>query len=370
MIPVPEPPDWSFSPDALAALPFAAALAQTPQSPKWHAEGDVLIHTGMVLTELADMPAWRALMPRVREELWLACLLHDIGKPACTRTVDGRITSRGHSRKGAVLARGLLWRAGLPVERRERICGLIAQHQLPFFCIDQDDAERRVIATSWTLRCDHLALIAEADIRGRIGPDLGSVLDQIALFSALAEELGCLDRPFPFDSDHARVLFAADPRRHYLAPAHFAPTCTVTVMHGLPGAGKDTWLARHAPALPMVSLDGLRDELGVGPADDQGRVRQLARERVRVHLRAGTDFAFNATNLSAERRRPWLELMRAYGAAIRLVCCEAPPEILRRQNRDRADFVPERVIRRMIARWETPTLLEGHARVIAATGGA
>src|SRR4051812_41594244 len=110
LLPVcPGPPDWQIDWDAACAVfPSLASLAACPQDPRHHAEGDVGTHTRMVLAALVALPAFRALDPATREELYVAALLHDIGKPACTRhEPDGTITSRGHSRRVAILARRL-----------------------------------------------------------------------------------------------------------------------------------------------------------------------------------------------------------------------------------------------------------------------
>ncbi len=40
-------------------------------------------------------------------------------------------------------------------------------------------------------------------------------------------------------------------------------------MSGLPGVGKDTWLARSRPELPVVSLDAVREDLDVDATDNQ-----------------------------------------------------------------------------------------------------
>jgi tRNA uridine 5-carbamoylmethylation protein Kti12 len=49
-----------------------------------------------------------------------------------------------------------------------------------------------------------------------------------------------------------------------------------------------------------------------------------------------------------------------HGARVRIVYLEAPPDVLRRQNRERARPVPQAVLERMLARWEVPDLTEAH----------
>src|SRR5207244_1958281 len=124
---------------------------------------------------------------------------------------------------------------------------------------------------------------------------------------------------------------------------------------GLPGAGKDTWLERNRPALPVVSLDAVRDALEVDVTDDQGQVVQEARERSRVHLRAGQDFAFNATNISAQVRQRWINLFADYNARVEIAYLEPPLETILAQNKRRKDPVPEAGILGLDEKLEVPT---------------
>jgi predicted kinase len=368
---VPAPPAWRLDWDGLdQAYEWVRALRGCVQSPVWHAEGDVWIHTRMVLEALCALPAFRALPAGEREVVFLAALLHDVAKPACTRTEeDGHISARGHSGKGSQHAREILWRLDVPFAAREQVCSLIAYHQVPFFLVDKDDAEHRLVSMSQTARCDLLALVTEADARGRICADQGRLLDQIELFRELARERGCWQAPWPFASDHARFVYfqsaARGAPRSLHAPAHDDTRFEVTVMSGLPGAGKDTWVATHARDLPVVSLDALRAELDVDPDDAQGGVVKEAYERARVHLRGATPFVWNATNVSRTLRQRVIGLAADYGARVRVVYVEAPAQRLFERNRARAKAVPAQVIDRMVRRWTVPTPHEAHTLLLA-----
>ena len=141
------------TPELLAAL---ARLADTPQDPIYHAEGDVWIHTCLVVEALLAQPAYQQASAEQRFVLFFAALLHDIAKPDTT-VIDkdtGRIGQPGHSRRGAVDARLLLWRAGVPFELREQICRIIAVHQVPFFALQGDRSGRSPESVSYT----HLTL--------------------------------------------------------------------------------------------------------------------------------------------------------------------------------------------------------------------
>lgn len=355
-------PDWRIDWSAIWPLwPELGRLDTCPQDPVHHAEGDVGTHTRMVVAALVAEPAWRALDPETRSALFWAAVLHDIGKPAVTRhEEDGRITSRGHSRIGAAMARNLLWRAGSPFDWREAICGIIAQHQLPFWLIERPDPVRLAIETSWRCRPDHLCLHAKADALGRICADQAAILDNVALAAAAFDEAGCLTAPFPFANDESRVAYfeLEDRDPHYAAFEDFR--ARVTVMSGLPGAGKDTWIEQNRPGRPVVSLDAIREETGIAATGNQGQVIQAAQERAREHLRAGTDFVWNATNVTRQNRSRVLRLLRDYGAHIELVYVEVPPDSLASQNRNRPDAVPDAVLDHLAAKLEPPEAWEAH----------
>jgi predicted kinase len=373
MIPAPPPGgpiDWPAVEAFTAHVVEVAALAATPQDGAYHAEGDVWTHTRMVVEALVADPAYAAADPAARAILFAASLLHDAGKPATTRhDPDGRITSRGHSTSGEQLVRAALWRAGVPFAVREQVCALVRWHQIPFFGINAapPEANRRAARMSLATRNDWLATVAAADGRGRrtANPaDQVRIVDNCALWAALCEEAGCLDRPRAFPDAHTRVLYLGDEggTRAADVPAHDDTVAEAVILSGLPGAGKNTWLAAH-PELAVVSLDDLRDELGVDPADTQGAVVSLARERAREHLRAGRPFAWNATNLSRLLRKGLVDLCRGYRFRVHIVYCEVAAAEQRRRNRARtADrVVPEAVIDRLVGRWTVPTLDEAHA---------
>ena len=310
---------------------------------------------------MAALPAWRELPDEQRELLFACALLHDVAKPACTRyDPDGRLSSRGHAWRGAIRARAILWRLGVPFAQREAVCAIIRFHLVPFFLIENDNPRRTALEVSQTARCDWLSIMAEADARGRICPDPQRLLDNIALFREQALEEGCLTAPYEFPNPHGRVLYFRDPLRQPDSPAYEDFRCHVVVLSGLPGAGKDHWLSHHLAGWPVLSLDEIRTELGVSPAEQQGEVLQLARERAREYLRAGINFVWNATNLSRTVRGECLRLFYDYNAHVRLVYLEATPEKLFAQNRERKRQVPERVIERLLERWEVPDRTEAH----------
>lgn len=357
----PAPPDYAVAWERIEQeFPQLRRMEGCPQDSTHHAEGDVLVHTRMVVEALASSTAWRALPRPEREIVFTAALLHDVAKPDCTRIEDGRITSRGHSKRGAIKARTLLWGLNFPFDAREQVAALIRFHQIPFFLIDRPDARRTLYEVSQSARCDLLALVAEADARGRVCADAQRLLDNISLFTQYAEEHDCLNRPRQFPNAHSRFLYFRKEEREPDYAAYDDTVCEVVVMSGLPGAGKDFWVAENLEGRPVISLDALRRELKISPTDKQGPVVSRAREAARAHLRKRQSFVWNATNISRQMRELSINLFAAYNARVRIVYVEAPEERLFAQNRERDDAVPAEVIRKLAERWEVPDLTEAH----------
>jgi poly(A) polymerase len=102
-------------------LPEMEALKGCEQPPQFHPEGDVWIHTRLMLSLLPE---------EVSTPLLFAVLLHDIAKPA-TFTLDpaeGRIRFNGHDKLGAEMAAVILTRLRLPKKEIEAAVECIAQH--------------------------------------------------------------------------------------------------------------------------------------------------------------------------------------------------------------------------------------------------
>lgn len=363
----PAPPEWAVEWDALAArFTWLGALAGTPQDAAFHAEGDVLTHTRMVAEALARLDAWRALPAEERSALFAAALLHDIAKPACTRIApDGRVTSPGHARAGALRSRELLLtRACLnatpPFAAREQIAQLVRHHGLPLWFLEKPDPERAVIAASQSVRMDHVALLAEADVRGRVCADQAELLARIALFRDFCAETQCLSGPRAFANDQSRFRYFRTPHATPDYVAWDETTFEVILLSGLPGAGKDTWARQQRPHLPVISLDAIRQELHVLPTEPQGAVIHLARDRARALLRRGEPFIWNATNLTRALRSSLIDLFASYHARIRIVYLDADFETLLQRNDTREAAVPVAVLRRMARKLEVPDLTEAH----------
>lgn len=345
---------------------WCRAMAECQQDAGWHSEGDVWTHTQMVCRQLPLLADWPKFSVRDRLVLIFTALLHDSGKPK-TSQVDpesGRIRSPKHAVVGEHLARDVLRELECPLSLREEICRMVRFHGRPAFLLERPEPNHEVVSLSCFVSNRLLYLFAFADTRGRNAADTSRPEENLEFWKVVAEENDCFDGPYAFANAHARFLFFRQkPPNLYYVP-HENYRCTVTLLSGLPGSGKDRWLSSHRPETPVVSLDDIRDEMAVDATDNQGEVIQRARERCRELLRAKTSFAFNATNLLHQTRQRWIDLFADYQARIEIVYIEPPWLDLLDQNRNRPEPVPEQVIHDLAAKCEPPTTSEAHEVVL------
>ncbi|MDM7923145.1 MAG: HD domain-containing protein [Pyrinomonadaceae bacterium] len=157
-------------------FPELKALVGVPQEPDWHPEGDVDVHTLMVVDEarklIDDLPYERKIA------VMLGALCHDLGKPPTTEFIDGRVRSRGHDEAGVEPTIDLLDRLGIftlnGFDVRDQVIQLVRYHLKPgeFYKVEAknpvgDGAFRRLARK---VEPDLLYRVAKADSLGR-NPD-------------------------------------------------------------------------------------------------------------------------------------------------------------------------------------------------------
>ena len=117
-------------------LPEVHAMIGCTQSPNFHPEGDVFVHTCLVVdgVQLApappdETPEAEAARAAAEDDLLWSALLHDVDK-VTTRTVDpdGRIRFNGHDVRGAETSEVIMDRLRFPRARQERVAKLVREH--------------------------------------------------------------------------------------------------------------------------------------------------------------------------------------------------------------------------------------------------
>ena len=122
-----------------AVLPEVAAMAGVEQPPEFHPEGDVFVHTMLMLEHMAypdPLLGW-------------SVLLHDIGKPRTFSVEEesGRIRFFGHEALGAEMAAEILDRLHFACADRDRVVQAVRNHMRFAFVTEMKSAKlRRLLA--------------------------------------------------------------------------------------------------------------------------------------------------------------------------------------------------------------------------------
>lgn len=346
-------------------FPSLKILEHTPQDKYYHAEGDVWTHTKMVCDQLIKMKEYQQANLEEKFVLFYSCLLHDISKPQCTKIEeDGRITSKGHSRLGSIDSRIVLWKMGVPFHIRENICNIIANHQVPFFVFNNrsnKSAEFMAHKLSWELPLNLLITVSMADMKGRTFIDKDKTLDDLSLFTLLAEEENCLYQKKIFPDNNTRLKYFRSNGEISPEFSFFKETgSNVTVLCGLPASGKDTWVANYADGRKVLSFDDAITEFGLSYNDNVGKAIHAVIDRAKELLRKKEPFIWNSTNLSSQMRKKTLDLLFDYSAKVDLVYLEVNEKELKERNQKRDSSITNNKIEKMLYKWEVPTEIEAH----------
>lgn len=351
---------WSY----LRKFPWVADMHGVPQSPVHHGEGDVAVHTQLVLQELEQLPEYGLLPAQQQEILWTSALMHDIEKRSTTFVdEDGHIVSPGHARKGALTVRQILYRDfAVPFVIREEIVGLVRYHGLPLWVFEKPDPVKALLKASLEVNTELLTMLAKADVLGRICADQKELLYRIELFKELCIEHDCWGKAKIFPGDLSKFSYF---RKEEQSPDYVPYDTTrsqVIVLSGIAGSGKDHYRQTHFSDYAVISLDDLRRKLKIKHNDSKGngRIIQEAKEQAKAYLRSGKAFVWNATNITAQMREQLIDLFAVYEPRVKIVYIEVPYNLLMSQNRNRDFPIPAMAVERMIDKLEVPKDWEAH----------
>lgn len=371
-------------------------LVNTEQDAEWHAEGNVHIHTEMVLAETYEQIAryGNDLAAERRLALVLAALLHDIAKPLVTRRVprDGRerVVAPRHADRGRSYLAYKMLALGLPYEVLSMVLALVGHHHDPKFLVIKDKPAYEYRQLARLADLELLYYLEQADMRGRLSSDLAKQIEHIDLFRLFASEYGLWQRSperiyeewqafieeeladYP---QRTRQLVLANAIRDAEAGQIFTPYEAIArsyayrdafaeliVLCGPSGAGKSSWVAKSLPDYHVVSLDEWRTQIA-GKRSDQsknGQVMQAAKEQLKGHLRRHEKVVWDATNIRRQYRNAIIQLGFNYHAFVTLVVFHVPPQQLFSRNRQRPHPVNDKVLQKQLRQIEWPYASEAH----------
>lgn len=339
-------------------------LKNIPQNPEYHGEGDVYQHTEMVCGKLVELPEWRELEKEEQELLFLAAAFHDIGKAVCTKQEDGQWVSPKHTIIGEKEFRRIAYKEaeqfGLTFRQRETAAKLIRYHGLPVWFWTKRRPELDLLKAAESIPLRLLYLLSKADVQGRIEKQSGKMEENVELFADYARESGVWEKPFLFANPYTKYQYFHKERLWQEAELYDDTEFDVILMSGLPLAGKDSWIGKNGKEMPVISLDEIREKMGISPTKGSGKVVQAALEEAKNLLRRKEPFIWNATNIIQETRQKLVGLFAGYGARVHIMYLEAPYRELLARNRKRERYIPELVLEDMIKKMELPAPWEAY----------
>lgn len=133
---------------------------------------------------------------------------------------------------------------------------------------------------------------------------------------------------------------------------------------GAPASGKSTYAKElQKEGIKLVSSDDIRETLW-GDASIQKNPKEVFKQMeilTHLYLAQEENVVYDATNISAARRKEFVKLVKSWNLDVDLYCLylDIPMEVCIERNEKRERIVPVRVIKRMFEQMEEPTYDEG-----------
>ena len=375
-------------------IEWLQALKDVPQDPEWHAEGDVNIHTGMVLNELYKLLDDEAshILGWQRQALILGALLHDVGKTLRTKEIEIngvlRIACPQHEAVGRSYLAFKLMGLGLSFKVIWTVLGLVGEHHMPKLLVVKNKPQGDYFSLSRRANLELLYWLEVADMRGRICPDLPSQLQHLDEFKMFAEEYAVWDKAYYPNELDALLETESDKAKKYIAAhaldgllrghihiaeealgkcyEHKEEHSNLVVLCGPSGIGKSSFVEKHYSDFNLISLDEIREEInGCRTVQkNKGQVIHRAKDLLKESLRSKQDVVWDATNLRSDFRKIICDLGRDYHALVTLVVFLAPEKTIFSGNSNREYSIPNEVLLNQLDSYQFPLVDEAHYYVI------
>jgi predicted kinase len=332
-----------------------------------HKEGSILVHANMAGAEVLKY------MDQVPEQndkvaLYLATILHDIGKPSSKIYKEAKKKSvyYGHDKAGVPLAKDFLFKyfPELDYPTKNKILSLIEWHMRPRMMIKDGTKDKKLNILSLCVNTKLLYLLSMADTLGRTADDM-SGCDLLEKFKTECERLNIWDRPYVVPksdrlSNHAYVLArwnilmngrpeTQETLDQAILLASKLPKFQLLILCGPPASGKTFYrnnLLKQFPGTKVVSMDDKRQEL-LGDVNDQSAntaMFQICCQELRTAMQKRQSAIWDATSASKAHRKVIIDIARKHGALVGCIFFDLPLQTLLERNANREKKVPESVV--------------------------
>ncbi len=351
------------------------SLENTPQSKSWHAEGNVLTHTNMVM-ERAREQAVKETNKALGINLYLGALLHDFGKADVTEERESeKITAYGHEGAGVWRAREFL-RKYFPMfgyARREYILSLVEFHGHPKRLIKDGSKDVTFKRLSFDVNTKQIYDLEKADFAGRISNQTCISTDYLDEFKIKCKKLNIWDKHYQLTHSSGysqlqynlvrwNILFNSmredDTKKLKLLEklSKKEPRCGLLIPIGAPGSGKTSYISKQYPHLELISMDEERKRL-CGTMMDMSRNREAYLNcfaKFRQLVKERKNIIWDATNTTRKIRKRLIQEARLYGIEIVIIHFDLPLSVVLERNKNRDRVVPEDIVKRYYKEIQSP----------------
>jgi predicted kinase len=357
-------------------FPLLYDYKSTPQDSIWHAEGDVHIHTNMVLTELYKLDEYQKCNPDDKVTLVLSALFHDIAKPLVTKESfverENRecVISPKHEIMGRDYLAYKLLELNLKSEIYHNILNLVAFHNMPKLLVVRNANKGEYIKHIHNInfRCDLMYILEKADMLGRICPDQKNQLDILDEYKMFCEdyklmEFGCYSHVpsniyirdnglrllyeneiFTLEESESKLYNYKNKGQH----------SKVVLMCGVPASGKSSIIKEFYSDYNIISLDEIRKEIKDNDYSKTSEVINIAKERLKQHLRKNENVVYDATNYRKDFRDKIISLCYNYHAYVTIHIVMKKQNDLLKDNAKRENQVESDYILKQINKFQFP----------------
>lgn len=378
-------------------FPLLLELEKTEQDPEWHAEGNVFIHTNMVIDELYKIFEEHQLTIDEKYILLMSVIFHDIAKPLVSKWKEvlgvQRLTAKGHEYEGMSYLFYRFLELDIDKKEAQQILDLVGYHQMPKLLVVKEGYTEWDFKLLTQINSGKLFYLLElADMRGRTTTDYESQLEYMEMFKLYCEDYNCFDSVSHIDKElrnlfvntfnetsESAISFLVGKTKKRLYDKDIVDPVvsyqkyfeqkdnhgTLFLMCGISGSGKSTTVNKlqdEYDVSTVIELDKLRESHVIkknNRREVDGRVRQEAKELLKRALSKKENVIFDACNQRKDFRTQICDLAEEYFAKTVLVFVETPVSTCIKNDRDRSvRTVGENVIYSQMKTFQFPEWFE------------
>ena len=198
----------------LKYYPELEAIVGVPQSPKWHPEGDVWVHTLMCVDKMVNLKRGDE---KHDLKMMFAILCHDLGKATHTQVTPEKISAIGHELAGLEPTKKFLYRLTDEHDFIDSILPLVEHHLAPSIYYRGKAKNSTIRRLSTKVNIEELVTVARADFLGRTTEEsLSGVYKAGDWLLAKAEELDVYNvPPTPLLQGRDLIALGIEPSKKY-----------------------------------------------------------------------------------------------------------------------------------------------------------